>query len=439
MDAMRAARQAGLDWDIFNDNPEGGGDSGAGDNGPGDSGPGGGPEGGPEGSGDSYRSGGIVRRAKGGFTDYEEDMPLPPMPPEDDLTAETRELGGIERGGDGDVSGAPVARPTRSPGSDGPGFMAAGNPWNALMYAGLGTMGGNSPNALTNIGRGAMAGLEQFGKERTTAEALAARRANASAMERYRMQTADLAAKRLANQERKTDADIKRSEAQTNKLIAAVGAGGGGGGRAKVTWDPAIQLDDDGKPVSGYNMLSNNGDPPKWFPAAQAKALVAEAGKNTRAEDRGDFQQRVLDFRKANAADLADIKKQGAATVRFAAENKLTIDQARLALAGTKQQAQSVGARERSIMDMVKVLAANPVYYRKTPEELRAMAVAAVGAGGGGDAPASAPAAVAKPQPTPEQAAQAIRIAKKAVAGGFPKEEAIKRLRDAGVTVPGDF
>ena len=38
-------------------------------------------------------------------------------------------------------------------------------------------------------------------------------------------------------------------------------------------------------------------------------------------------------------------------------------------------------------MDMVKVLAAIPVYYRKSPEELRAMAVAAVGAGGTGDTP----------------------------------------------------
>jgi hypothetical protein len=257
------------------------------------------------------------------------------------------------------------------------------------MYAGLGTMGGNSPNALTNIGRGALAGLEQFGKERTTAEALAARRANASVMERYRAQMADIARLRLANQERKTDADILRTEAQTNKLISAVGAAGGGGGgsRAKGTWEAAIQRDDEGKEVPGYNWLPNDGSPPKFVPGARGKALIAEAGRNTRAADRGDFQQRVLDFREANAADLADIKKEGAATARFAAENKLTVDQAKLALAGTKQQAESVGARERRIMDMVKVLAATPVYYRKTPEELRAMAVAAVGAGGGGDAP----------------------------------------------------
>lgn len=451
MDAMRAARQAILEWDLFNDNPEGGGggDAGAemgGDmGGPGDSGPGGGPDGGPEGSGDSYRSGGIVRRAKGGLTDYEEDMPLPPMEPEGGDNMEDEE-GGLAQKRPGfmedeeDMPLPPIPPKEGGLAEKRPGFMAAGNPWNALMYAGLGTMGGTSPNALTNIGRGAMVGLEQFGKERTSAEAIAARRANAAAMERYRAQTADIAARRLANQERKTDADIARSEAQTNKLIAAVGAaGGGGGGRAKVTWDPAIRFDDDGKPVYGYNMLSNNGAPPKWYDAAQAKALVAEAGKNTRAADRGDFQQRALDFRVANAAELADIKRSAAATARFAAENKLTIDQAKLALAGTKQQTQSVGARERSIMDMVKVLAANPVYYRKTPEELRAMAVAAVGAGGTGDAPAAAPAAVAKPQPTPEQAAQAIRIAKKAVAGGAPKEEAIKRLRAAGVTVPDDF
>ena len=293
MDAMRAARQAALDWDIFNDNPEGGGNEGAGDSGGGGGAGGGGSDaadnmGGSDMGG--YRSGGIVRRAKGGFTDYEEDMPLPPMPPEDDLTAETRELEGMESGGNGDVSGAPVARPTRSPGSDGPGsdgpgFMAPGNLWNALMYAGLGTMGGNSPNALTNIGRGAMVGLEQFGKERTTAEALAARRANASAMERYRMQMADFAAKRLANQERKTDADIKRSEAQTNKLIAAVGAagsgGGGGGGRAKGTWAEAIGRDDEGKEVPGYNWLPNDGSPPKFVPGAR--------GKNARDKARDDW------------------------------------------------------------------------------------------------------------------------------------------------------
>ena len=79
------------------------------------------------------------------------------------------------------------------------------------------------------------------------------------------------------------------------------------------------------------------------------------------------------------------VDQKNAATREFAAQNRVTIDEARLALAGTKQQAQSVGARERSIVDMVKVLAATPVYYRKTPEELRAMAVAAVGAGGTGD------------------------------------------------------
>ena len=197
--------------------------------------------------------------------------------------------------------------------------MAAGNPWNALMYAGLGTMGGNSPNALTNIGRGALAGLEQFGKERTSAEAIAARRANAAALERYRTQTADIAAKRLANQERKTDADIRLADQRTNKLIAAVGAAGsgGGGGRAKVTWDPAIKLDADGKEVPGYNMLSNNGDPPKWFPAAQAAALGREAGKNMRAETRADATR---DWRVIQA-DLqqqgVDLKTQALAQTAF--------------------------------------------------------------------------------------------------------------------------
>ena len=437
MDAMRAARQAALDWYMFNDNPEGGGDSGAGDNGqgsggpadagsggpgdsgPGDSGPGGGPEGGPEGSGDSYRSGGIVRRKRGGFTDYEEDMPLPPIPPED-------------------MPLPPIPPEDGAPAEKRPGFMAAGNPWNALMYAGLGTMGGNSPNALTNIGRGAMAGLEQFGKERTTAEALAARRANASAMERYRAQMADIARLRLANQERKTDADIVRSEAQTNKLIAAVGAGGGGGGsRAKGTWEAAIQRDDEGKEVPGYNWLPNDGSPPKFVPGARGKALVAEAGKNTRAETRADATRDWRVIQAGLQQQGVDLKTQALAQTAFFQSRGFDLKEEEQKAKGTAATASVDKARDDWIARRLGQLNSQmPPFRGNAMEQARKDYNSLPGRG---DAPASAPAAVAKPQPTPEQAAQAIRIAKKAVAGGAPREEAIKRLRDAGVTVPDDF
>jgi hypothetical protein len=46
------------------------------------------------------------------------------------------------------------------------------SPWMALMQAGLATMAGTSPNALTNIGAGATKGLESYGESK---KALAAR------------------------------------------------------------------------------------------------------------------------------------------------------------------------------------------------------------------------------------------------------------------------
>jgi hypothetical protein len=426
MDAMRAARQAALDWDLFNDNPEGGGggDAGAemgGDmGGPGDSGPGGGPDGGPEGSGDSYRSGGIVRRAKGGLTDYEEDMPLPPIPPEDEE----------------DMPLPPIPPEEGGLAEKRPGFMAAGNPWNALMYAGLGTMGGTSPNALTNIGRGAMVGLEQFGKERTSAEAIAARRANAAALERYRAQTADIAAKRLQNQERKTDADIRLADQRTNKLIAAVGAAGGGrgggGGRAKGTWEAAIQRDDDGKEVAGYNWLPADGSAPRFVPGARGKALVIEQGRGDRAKTRAELQEAATKLRGDLGWAQLDIDQQNAATRQFAAENKVSIDEARLALAGKTAETRSDDTRKNWIARRAGQLQAS--FFRgdvmaQAEKDYESL----VGKGGG------APSAPAKPQPSPEQAAQAIRIARDSIAKGAPKKDVIQRLRDAGVTVPDDL
>ena len=311
MDEMRAARQAILDWDRFNDNPEGGGNEGAGDSGPGDSGPGGGPEGGPEGSGDSYRAGGIVRRAEGGFIEDEEDMPLPPIPPEDGAPAEKR-----------------------------PGFMAAGNPWNALMYAGLGTMGGTSPNALTNIGRGAMVGLEQFGKERTSAEALAARRANAAALERYRTQTADIAARRLANQERKTDADIRLADQRTEKLIAAVGAGGRGGGSASYELVPGAE--------GAYLFNKHTG---KVEPVADVKLLKtkAEDEKTARANTRADVQREAMALKNDLGWEKLSVDQKNAATREFAAQNKVTMDEARLALAEKTAETRSDDTRKNWI------------------------------------------------------------------------------------------
>ena len=481
MDEMRAARQAILDWDLFNDNPEGGGDGGPGDGGPGDSGPGGGPDGGPEGSGDSYRAGGIVRRAEGGFTDYEEDMPLPPIPPED-------------------MPLPPIPPEDGAPAEKRPGFMAAGNPWNALMYAGLGTMGGTSPNALTNIGRGAMVGLEQFGKERTSAEAIAARRANAAAIERYRAQMASVAEKRLANQERKTDADIKRSEAQTNKLIAAVGAAGGGRGGGSAAYELIPGAD-------GAYVFNKRTKEVEHLPDVKLLKTKAEEDKTTRANTRADVQREAMALKNALGWEKLSVDQKNAATREFAAKNRVSYDEARLALEEAKEQGRNTRAegaeagrsdranlraeiareglalreslgeagldqkaqdravrqfflgkgmdlkeaeaaakatateqrieseRRKAVLQRAGQLQADPRNFGKNVMPDATSQVDSL-MGGKGDAP---PAAVAKPRPTAEQSAQAIRIARDSIAKGAPKKDVIQRLRDAGVTVPDDL
>lgn len=58
----------------------------------------------------------------------------------------------------------PMGAPVRSAGE--PIQPTKGDPWRALMYAGLGIMGGSSPYAAVNIGRGALAGAKQYETER---------------------------------------------------------------------------------------------------------------------------------------------------------------------------------------------------------------------------------------------------------------------------------
>jgi len=106
--------------------------------------------------GGQQASGGRVGLDDGGVPGMGDDGPPPPM-------------GGM---------GAPVAPP-----SD-------GRDWSrALLYAGLGIMGGNSPNAGVNIGRGALQGLQAASKEQRE-----------NAYERHQAETERQAAIRLANE-----------------------------------------------------------------------------------------------------------------------------------------------------------------------------------------------------------------------------------------------
>lgn len=101
---------------------------------------------------------GITARALPGSGDAA--MPVPPIPPDQPPPQSTGDGQGITASMD---SPAPTARPVAAD-------QSQRSPWQALLAAGLGIMGGTSPHALTNIGRGGMQGLE-FGEQQRAREA----------------------------------------------------------------------------------------------------------------------------------------------------------------------------------------------------------------------------------------------------------------------------
>lgn len=113
-------------------------------------------------------------------------LPVPPMPPQQGPPQRTgmglppppqapagatgpmgpmggaAPMGGQPMGGQpgGMLAGRGIPPPVQ------PRRPSSGDPWEALMYAGLGTMGGRSPHALTNIGQGALQGLQMESQQR---------------------------------------------------------------------------------------------------------------------------------------------------------------------------------------------------------------------------------------------------------------------------------
>lgn len=95
--------------------------------------------------------GGILRRAdSGAIPDDDTDMPIPPIP------SQQGGIGSMQpaAGGIGTTASAPSTHV----------------PWETLLAAGLSIMGGSSPNASVNIGRGGMQGLQWGEQQRAIQE-----------------------------------------------------------------------------------------------------------------------------------------------------------------------------------------------------------------------------------------------------------------------------
>ena len=80
---------------------------------------------------------------------------------------------------------------------------SGGGPWKTLTDVGLGILGSSSPNALTNVGRGALQGLKQASADK-----------QADALIQYRQLSEENAAKRLADQADLIASKIKQADAK---------------------------------------------------------------------------------------------------------------------------------------------------------------------------------------------------------------------------------
>lgn len=95
--------------------------------------------------------------------------------------------------------------------------------WLGLLNAGLGMMGGTSPNAIQNIGQGAMFGAQQYGQARKqTAAEQAALMKTGVAAKRYE-ELADIArsGQELTQEQKNAVLQQRRDEAQNKKIAGA--------------------------------------------------------------------------------------------------------------------------------------------------------------------------------------------------------------------------
>jgi hypothetical protein len=161
------------------------------------------------GGGGSMQRGGKVRRyADGGTTDDGDDIPVPiprPAQPNDPVAPQT----GMTPQNFGFTAPTPI---TLNPQKADPNM--------ALLTAGLGMLGGTSPHPLENIGRGAMAGLQEFQQNKQQNESLAEKQANVEGTNQRNTlsyQEAQSRAKELADNLEQTRDNMARLQSNADR------------------------------------------------------------------------------------------------------------------------------------------------------------------------------------------------------------------------------
>lgn len=234
------------------------------------------------------RGGGIVSRAEGGDLDDDE------MMGSGDSDTVSLPGPGIVNAGDGSTLPIPPIPPATPPPVTGQGIAPRASqsdivdrsetptvsPWRTLTNVGLGIMGGTSPQAGVNIGKGALTGLALTDKEQQTMQQDALRRDQAKTNAMWRAGQAEL------NKARVEHLPVQESQAQQglNQRQQALDLAAG---KDKFSYQPVTQADPDDptKTISGVMQLDPSGKQAPTFIRTDTnpnKPSAAAAGLNGR-------------------------------------------------------------------------------------------------------------------------------------------------------------
>lgn len=192
------------------------------------------------------------------------------------------------------------------------------SPWLALMQAGLATMAGTSPNALTNIGAGAMEGLKSYGESRKDLskseeklmdlrdEVEAAQRAEQKAIALKGYESA--ASKKAANRTEAKENELRKQEYGVKKAkfeLEQQNIAGENEYRRGMVGAAQARADNTGGAGSKGAMTANQlVNTLKYQDAKYTKQIVA-LEKDDRLSD--EEKQHEIDVRKDRQAKIADI------------------------------------------------------------------------------------------------------------------------------------
>jgi hypothetical protein len=192
------------------------------------------------------------------------------------------------------------------------------SPWMSLVAAGLGTMGGTSPYAAVNIGRGGLEGVKFGEKQQETQAAEALRAQQAQELSDYHRATTATANRRIDVTSQLNDAKIAAMQWKSDHPKATL---------ADLQQQAALTFQNTINPATGANYTPAEafdhikGIDFRWAGLAE----TTEHHRSTEAASAANFNQRVQQAAESAEAKAAQLKANADSnTMNTAAKNYLT-------------------------------------------------------------------------------------------------------------------